>query len=88
MLTARVDLTRINEHLVWKVSVWGEGKRRRVGGWGCVVRKLLISETRALDLGDFLFWGIFFFLLLGFLFVLGIFILFWEIFRDIKLGNT
>lgn len=64
----------------------------REGGWeggGCVVRKLLISETRALDLGDFLFWGIFFFfLLLGFLFVLGIFILFWEIFRDIKLGNT
>ena len=25
------------------------------------MRKQLISETRALDLGDFLFWGIFFF---------------------------
>ena len=35
------------------------------------MRKLLISETRALDLGDFLFWGIFFFF-----FAFGIFVCF------------
>ena len=87
----RADSTRGLDTHQWTPSVEGIGLgwREEKEGGGCVVRKLLISETRALDLGDFLFWGFFFFfLLLGFLFVLGIFILFWEIFRDIKLGNT